>query len=86
MLTRLALKLIKLYQHTLSLLIGHHCRFYPSCSHYTHEAIQHHGLGRGLLLGARRICRCHPWHEGGFDPVPGTGEEPTVGAQSRSST
>tara|TARA_R110002049_G_C9041839_1_gene552819 strand:- start:117 stop:371 length:255 start_codon:yes stop_codon:yes gene_type:complete len=70
MLDKFAIKLITLYQHTLSLLIGNQCRFYPSCSHYTQEAIQKHGLVRGIGLGSRRILRCHPWHPGGIDLVP----------------
>ncbi|MDO8272291.1 MAG: membrane protein insertion efficiency factor YidD, partial [Gammaproteobacteria bacterium] len=48
------------------------CRFYPSCSHYTQEAIQKHGFARGVRLGAGRILRCHPWHPGGIDLVPDT--------------
>jgi putative membrane protein insertion efficiency factor len=70
MLDKIAIKLITIYQHTLSLLIGNQCRFYPSCSHYTQEAIQKHGLVRGIGLGTRRILRCHPWHPGGIDLVP----------------
>lgn len=70
MLDKIAIKLITLYQHTFSLLIGNQCRFYPSCSHYTQEAIQKHGLVRGIGLGSRRILRCHPWHPGGIDLVP----------------
>ena len=64
------IKLITLYQFTLSAFIGRQCRFEPSCSNYTKEAIELHGSIKGLTLGARRICKCHPWHEGGYDPVP----------------
>ena len=72
MLKHLLIRLITLYQFTLSLLIGNQCRFYPSCSQYTKEAIEKHGSVHGSLLGIRRICSCHPWHAGGFDPVPDT--------------
>jgi putative membrane protein insertion efficiency factor len=47
------------------------CRFAPSCSEYTREAIEVHGFGRGVWMGMKRVGRCHPWHPGGFDPVPG---------------
>jgi putative membrane protein insertion efficiency factor len=67
---QLLLLLIRAYQLTLSLLVGPCCRFYPSCSHYAAEAIGKHGAARGAWLAARRVARCHPWHEGGFDPVP----------------
>ena len=63
--------LIRAYQLLLSPLIGPCCRFYPSCSHYAIEAIESHGSLRGAWLTLKRISRCHPWHEGGFDPVPG---------------
>jgi uncharacterized protein len=46
------------------------CRFYPSCSHYAHEAVDRHGIIKGLLLGLKRILRCHPFNDGGYDPVP----------------
>lgn len=62
--------LIRGYQLALSPLLGHHCRFYPSCSSYALEAIDTHGALRGGILALRRILRCHPWHEGGADPVP----------------
>lgn len=71
MMAKLAIKLITVYQYTLSLLIGNQCRFYPSCSRYTQDALATHGFFKGSYLGARRILRCHPWHPGGFDPVPG---------------
>lgn len=70
MLEKLLIRLITIYQHTLSLLIGNQCRFYPSCSQYTKEAIEAHGSMRGSYLGLKRICSCHPWHAGGHDPVP----------------
>ncbi len=58
------------YQLTLSALIGRRCRYLPTCSEYAMEAITRHGVGRGLRLGAKRVCRCHPWGGDGFDPVP----------------
>lgn len=64
--------LIRAYQYLLSPFVGQHCRFYPSCSNYTIEAIQTHGAAYGFWLGLKRILRCHPWHPGGIDPVPGT--------------
>jgi putative membrane protein insertion efficiency factor len=62
--------LIRAYQYLISPLLGNHCRFYPSCSHYAAEAIETHGALRGSWLALRRLSRCHPWHEGGVDPVP----------------
>ena len=70
MFDNLLIRLINAYQSSLSLLIGNQCRFHPTCSQYTKEAIQIHGSMRGSWLGIRRICSCHPFHEGGFDPVP----------------
>jgi putative membrane protein insertion efficiency factor len=61
---------IRAYQAILSPLIGRCCRYEPSCSEYCIEAVRRHGCFKGLWLGLRRLCRCHPWHEGGLDPVP----------------
>ena len=66
----LATCLIRCYQWTISPFLGSCCRFHPSCSQYTLEAIDRFGVLRGGWLGVRRIARCHPWHPGGFDPVP----------------
>jgi len=62
--------LLRAYQLVLSPMLGQNCRFYPSCSHYAIEALRSHGAARGSVLTLRRVCRCHPWNEGGFDPVP----------------
>ena len=67
---RLALGLIRLYQLTLSQVMSPSCRFAPSCSQYTYEAIAKHGFLKGVCLGVRRLARCHPLREGGYDPVP----------------
>lgn len=61
--------LIVCYRYALSPLLGPRCRFYPSCSAYTQEAIMTHGVMAGGWMGLKRIMRCHPWHAGGFDPV-----------------
>ena len=65
-----AVFLIRVYQWTLSPLLGPNCRFHPSCSHYAAEAIERFGVLRGSWLALKRIGRCHPWHPGGYDPVP----------------
>ncbi len=61
--------LIRIYQWTISPLLGANCRFYPSCSQYAYEALRKHGLFKGSYLAVRRLARCHPWHEGGVDHV-----------------
>lgn len=66
----LLLGLIRLYQVTLSPLLGNACRFHPTCSRYTAACIERFGPFRGTALGIRRILRCHPFHPGGFDPPP----------------
>jgi len=62
--------LIRAYQLTLSPLIAPACRFHPSCSEYARQAIAGHGVVRGLALALRRVLSCHPFHPGGYDPVP----------------
>ena len=62
--------LIRLYQILLSPFIGNQCRFHPSCSTYALEAIETHGTLKGTCLAIKRLGRCHPFHSGGFDPVP----------------
>jgi putative membrane protein insertion efficiency factor len=66
----LALKLIWFYRHSISPFTPPSCRFQPTCSHYTYTAIERFGIWRGGWLGFRRLCKCHPLHAGGIDPVP----------------
>jgi uncharacterized protein len=70
LLARLLLGLIRVYQYLLSPLIGTQCRFAPTCSHYAADALRKHGAIKGSYLTVRRLLRCHPWHPGGYDPVP----------------
>ncbi len=65
----LLLKLIRSYQLVLSPLIGANCRFMPTCSHYTYQAVQTFGVIKGLWLGVKRMSKCHPWGSSGYDPV-----------------
>lgn len=62
--------LLRAYQLLLSPMLGQNCRFYPTCSNYSIEAIRTHGAARGSYLALRRVCRCHPWNDGGVDLVP----------------
>ncbi|WP_047395031.1 membrane protein insertion efficiency factor YidD [Chitinibacter sp. ZOR0017] len=68
--SRLIIALVKLYQLMISPLLGPRCRFTPTCSQYSIEAIQKYGAAKGSYLTARRLCRCHPWGGCGHDPVP----------------
>ena len=70
------ISLIRTYRYAISPLLGNHCRFYPSCSRYAQEALLKHGAWRGSLLSLNRLLRCHPFHPGGYDPVPEPEPEP----------
>lgn len=67
---RLIVVLIRGYQLAISPFLGRSCRYYPTCSAYAIEAVERHGALKGGWLACKRICRCHPWHPGGYDPVP----------------
>jgi len=67
---RLLIFLIRIYQLTLSRLIGPVCRFHPSCSHYAAECLKLHGALKGSFLTVKRLAKCHPFHPGGYDPPP----------------
>lgn len=67
---KIIILIIKTYQITLSPLIGSNCRFHPTCSEYTIQAVNEHGVYRGLILGVKRISKCHPLGPKGYDPVP----------------
>ena len=69
---RIPYTLIRAYQRFLSPLLPPTCRYQPTCSEYAATALARYGLWRGLSLSLKRILRCHPWHDGGFDPVPST--------------
>jgi putative membrane protein insertion efficiency factor len=66
----LLLLLLRAYKLGISPFLGQNCRFYPSCSDYAAEAVREHGAAKGVILASRRLCKCHPWNPGGFDPVP----------------
>ena len=76
MITNLLIGIIDIYQRFFSLLLGSNCRFHPTCSHFLKEAIRLHGPLKGLLLGITRLSKCHPWHQGGLDPVPDPARHP----------
>ena len=80
---RLLLLCLRGYRYFLSPFIGNQCRFAPTCSVYASEAIERFGAGRGGLLAMRRLARCHPWHEGGWDPVPEAAIVPGHSAPAR---
>ncbi len=67
---KLFIGLVRLYQLCLSPLLGKNCRFYPTCSEYTKQALEKYGAVKGSWLGIKRICKCHPFHPGGHDPLP----------------
>lgn len=64
------LALIRIYKAAVSPSLSPACRFYPTCSQYAYDAVQRYGLFRGGAMGLKRLARCHPWHPGGYDPVP----------------
>ena len=67
---KLLVLLVRTYQLAISPLTGRNCRFHPTCSEYTIEALEKHGGFKGSWIASKRITRCHPWHPGGYDPVP----------------
>lgn len=67
---KLFILVFRAYRLAISPLLGQNCRFHPSCSEYAIEALEKHGGWRGSWLAIRRVARCHPWHAGGYDPVP----------------
>lgn len=72
--SKLVILVLRAYRYVLSPLLGDRCRFHPSCSTYTQEAVERFGVLRGGWMGIKRIGRCHPFHPGGLDPVPGSKE------------
>jgi len=71
---RVLMGVVRVYQKVLSPAMGGNCRYYPSCSEYGYDAIRLHGAGRGSWMAFKRIGRCQPFHEGGYDPVPEPGD------------
>jgi len=75
--------LVRAYRYFVSPLLPPRCRFHPSCSAYAEQALREHGALRGGWLTAHRLCRCGPWHPGGYDPVPESVPIPRAPAQGR---
>lgn len=76
LLRKLIFAFIYTYQYLFNSILAPSCRFYPSCSRYTLDAIEHHGITKGIWKAFRRILRCHPWSDGGYDPVLPNKEKP----------
>jgi putative membrane protein insertion efficiency factor len=75
---QILIALIKLYRYAISPYMAPSCRYTPTCSSYAIEAVERHGIFRGSWLAMRRVSRCHPWHEAGYDPVPENNNLTTV--------
>ena len=67
--------IVRLYRKAISPFLPPSCIYTPTCSEYAEEALRKHGAGRGLIMAAKRVLRCHPWHTGGYDPVPEVKED-----------
>ena len=67
--TKILIKIIKIYKYLFSPMIGHSCRYFPTCSDYSIEALETHGFIKGIYISLKRILSCHPWGNSGFDPV-----------------
>lgn len=76
---KLLILLIQAYRYLLSSLLGNNCRYTPTCSQYAVEAIETHGSMKGLWFALKRVSSCHPWHAGGYDPVPDSSSEHSHG-------
>lgn len=70
LMAKFLLLIVRAYQYVLSPYFGTQCRFTPTCSQYAVEALKKHGAIKGSYLTVRRLLRCHPWHDGGYDPIP----------------